>query len=348
MKIKIHLSIIAIATFLVFACSKKHTEQEIIQLESEKIYFEELKMPMKIRFKQGKLLVSENSRISPGLPLIHVLDTDNMSYMFSQGKTGFGPGEISNASDFDLGSNDSTFWVYSSMEKRISEFSLFEQSDLAMHQIKQPVNFFKAYSCLFLTDSTFLGTFVDSPHRLVEFGLTSDFEKGYGSLENFTERTDLDYFNLSQINSGWFNSNPEKSVFAIASIYYDKIDVFDTRTKEFKTIYGSDPEVFEFELHQEASGSTVIWAWDAPYQYRDLEITEDRIYALYGGISEPEIQKTSEVAKTLRVYDLDGNLLEQYELDRSLRSIALDKINKKIYGITTDSDPGIAVFSLPQ
>ena len=233
------------------------------------------------------------------------------------------------------------------MEKRISEFSLFEQSDLAMHQIKQPVNFFKAYSCLFLTDSTFLGTFVDSPHRLVEFGLTSDFEKGYGSLENFTERTDLDYFNLSQINSGWFNSNPEKTVFAIASIYYDKIDVFDTRTKEFKTIYGPDPEVFEFELDQEASGSTVIWAWDAPYQYRDLEITEDRIYALYGGISEPEIQKTSEIARTLRVYDFDGNLLEHYQLDRSLRSIALDIKNKKISGITTDSDPGVAVFSLP-
>lgn len=317
-------------------------------LESKKIYFEELKMPMIVRFKKGNLLVSENPRISPDLPLIHVIDADDMAYRFSQGKTGFGPGEISDASDFDLGSNDSTFWVYSSMEKRISEFSLFEQSELAMHQIKQPENFFKAYSCLFLTDSTFLGTFVDSPYRLVEFGLTSDFEKGYGSLENFTERTDLDNFNLSQINSGWFNSNPEKTVFAIASIYYDKIDVFNTRTKEFKTIYGPDPEVFEFELHQEASGSTVIWAWDAPYQYRDIEITEDRIYALYGGISEPNIQKTSEVAKTLRVYDLDGNLLEQYDLDRSLRSIALDRDNKKVYGITTDSDPGIAVFSLPQ
>ncbi|PZV76824.1 TolB-like protein [Algoriphagus aquaeductus] len=348
MNFKITLSIIAIAIILAPACSKKRTEQETIQLKSEKIYFEELKMPMKIRFKNGKLLVSENSRITPGLPLIHVLDTFNMSYLFSQGKTGFGPGEISNASDFDLGSKDSTFWVYSSMEKRISEFSLFEQSDLAMHQIKQPVNFFKAYSCLFLTDSTFLGTFVDSPHRFVEFGLTGDFERGYGSLENFTDRTDLDNFNLSQINSGWFNSNPEKTIFAIASIYYDKIDVFDARTKEFKTIYGPDPEVFEFELHQEASGSTVIWAWDAPYQYRDIEITEDRIYALYGGISEPAIKKTSEVAKILRVYDLDGNMIEQYELDRSFRSIALDIENKKLYGITTDSDPGIAIYSLPQ
>jgi hypothetical protein len=218
---------------------------------------------------------------------------------------------------------------------------------LQKKQIKQPVNFFKAYSCLFLTDSTFLGMFVDSPYRLVEFGLYSDFEKGDGSLENFTERTDLDDFNLSQINSGWFNSNPEKTVFAIASIFYDKIDVFDARTKKFKTIYGPDPEVFDFELHEEASGATLIWSIDIPYQYRDIEITNDRIYALYGGISEPEIQKTSEIARTLRVYDFDGNLLEQYKLDRSINSIALDIENKKIYGITTDSDPGIAVFSLP-
>lgn len=281
------------------------------------------------------------------MPPIHVITADDLSYAFSQGKIGFGPGEISNVSEFDFGSNDSTFWIYSSMEKRISEFSLYEHSELAIHQIKQPENFFKAFSCLFLTDSTFLGMFVDSPHRLVEFGLTGNYEKGYGTLENFTGRPDLDNFNLAQINNGWFNSNPEKSVFAIASIYYDKIDVFNTRTKEFKTIYGPDPKVYELLVSDEDGGLSVGFSWDAPYQYRDIELTEDRIYALYGGISEPEIQKTSEIAKTLRVYDMNGNLLEQYELDRSLRSIALDIKNKKIYGITTDSEPGIAVFSLP-
>lgn len=347
MKIKLLLILFQVSILFVFACSEEKLEKEIRLLESKKIYFEELKMPTKVRFKKGKLLVSENSRISPDLPLIHVIDANDMSYIFSQGKSGFGPGEISDATDFDLGSNDSTFWVYSAIEKRISEFSLFEQSELAKYQIKQPENFFKAYSCYFLTDSTFLGMFVDSPYRLVEFGLTNDFEKGYGQLENFTERTDLDNFNLSQINSGWYNSNPGKTVFAIASIWYDKIDVFDVRTKEFKTIYGPNPKVSGFELNYERGGPDVIWDRDAPYQYRDIEITNDRIYALFGGISQPEINRTSEIAKTLRVYDFDGNLIEQYQLDRSLRSIALDIENKKIYGITTDSEPGIAVFSLP-
>ncbi len=347
MKTKPFLAFLQIPIILAFACSEKQLETEITQLESKKIYFEELKMPRKVRFKKGKLLVLESSRISSGLSLIHVIDADDMSYMFSQGKTGFGPGEISDATEFDFGGNDSTFWVYSSIEKRISEFSLLEKSELAIHQIKQPVNFFKAYSCLFLTDSTFLGMFVDSPYRLVEFGLYDDFEKGYGSLENFTDRKDLDNFNLSQINSGWFNSNSDKTVFAIASIFYDKIDVFDARTKEFKTVYGPDPEVFDFEVSYKDSGPSLSFSWDAPYQYRDIEITKDRIYALFGGISQPEINKTSEIARTLRVYDFDGNLLEQYQLDRSLNSIAVDMENKKIYGITTDEDPGIAVFSLP-
>jgi hypothetical protein len=131
MKIRLSLPFCQILLILAFACSEKHTEKETMQLESEKIYYEGLKMPMKIRLKNGKLLVSENSRISEGLPPIHVIDTDDMSYMFSQGKIGFGPGEVSDATGFDLGSNDSTFWVYSAMEKRISEFSLFEQSELA-------------------------------------------------------------------------------------------------------------------------------------------------------------------------------------------------------------------------
>ncbi|GMQ28775.1 BF3164 family lipoprotein [Algoriphagus confluentis] len=347
MKIKLYVIPLFIFIILPFACSEKIRIGENPLLESEKIEFEELRIPRKVRYKNGKLVVSENSRISPDLPLIHVIDSKKMSYMFSQGKNGFGPGEISDATDFDLGFNDSTFWVYSAVEKRISEFSLFEKSDLAINQIKQPVNFFKAYSCLFLTDSTFIGIFVDSPYQLVEFGLDNEFEKGYGTLENFTGRKDLDNFNLAQINSGWFNSNADKSVFAIASIFYDKIDVFDTKTKEFKVIYGPEPELFDFELYQDESGASVIWAVDTPYQYRDIELGKDKIYALYGGISEPEINRTSEIARNLRVFDFDGNLLEQYYLDRSLVSIAIDFENKKMYGITTDKEPGIAVYSLP-
>ncbi|SIN70498.1 BF3164 family lipoprotein [Algoriphagus halophilus] len=347
MKIKFFLFILHTILLGSVSCSDREEVIEIVELKSKKFYFEEIKIPMLIQSKKGKLVVSEHPRIAPGLPLLHVVNGGDMTYEFSHGKVGFGPGELSDVSGFDLGSNDSTFWVYSAMEKRISEFSLFESSDLAKDQIKQPENFFKATDCLFLTDSTFLGMFVDSPHRLVEFGFDNDFEKGYGTLENFTARNDLDNYNLSQINSGWFRSNEDKSIFAIACIYYDKLEVFNSKTKEFKTIYGPDLEVFDFEVKYKTSGPSLLFPWEAPYQYRDIAITNDRIYALYGGISEPEISQTSEIARIIRVYDLDGNLLELYHLDRSLRSIELDIENEKIYGITTDSDPGIAFFKLP-
>ena len=68
----------------------------------------------------------------------------------------YGPNEISDAHLFDPGFSDSTFWVNSAMNKRISEFSLHDTIQDSINEFRQPEVMYAAYKVLMITDSSFL------------------------------------------------------------------------------------------------------------------------------------------------------------------------------------------------
>jgi hypothetical protein len=86
---------------------------------------------------------------------------------------------------------------------------------------------------------------------------------------------------------------------------------------------------------------------DNPYKYRDISITQDYIFALYGGIGEFEYRKTSKIAEKIYVFTHKGEPVAILELDCSIGGLTVDTSKKKIFGFTTDENPGIAVFDLP-
>jgi hypothetical protein len=57
---------------------------------------------------------------------------------------------------------------------------------------------------------------------------------------------------------------------------------------------------------------------------------------------------TGKLAEKLFVFPHDGEPLFKLIPDRSLQAIVVYESKGEIYGLTTDEDPGIAVFKLPQ
>lgn len=277
---------------------------------------------------------------------IHLIDLDEKKYSTSFGTIGFGPGEISDASSIEFGEVDSLFHIYSSIDKKISAFSI-GQTKYALHQVKQVKDFFKAYSVKCFTDSTFIGLTVDSPARLIEFNKRGDSISSFGRIQNFTERKDMDYFNLSQINMGWFESNSTRTHYVVASIFTNRIEIFDKEAGEIKSIFIGPTEYTKFDLVSERSGQSVHWDLSTPYFFRDVVVVNKTIIALFGGLSERHIQENSEIAKTVYLISLEGEILVKLNLDTSIRSLAVSNDLKKIFGITTDSDPGIVEFDIP-
>lgn len=322
---------------------KIFTEKEIF---SEKLLFNQLINPQKIFIKGNTIIVFERTGILEYQPPIHLIDLKSHQYLSPCGKLGFGPGEISDAHNFDHGFDNTTFWVYSAIDKKISEFNLTDCMEISLNQIKQSEHFFKVYNALFSEENKFIGMQVDSPYRFLEFDIISNEEKGYGSLKNFTDKNIEDPFILSQLNMGWFGSSADKNIFAVAYNFFPVIEIFNKKSDEFHFFESNESFKAKFQIIGNNNNEYVYWDLNSPYQFRDIFITANHVYALYGGFSENQIKSHSLVANKIYKLNLKGELIDIYQLDRSINNFAVNESENVIVGITTDENPGLAFFKL--
>ncbi|UZD24764.1 BF3164 family lipoprotein [Algoriphagus halophytocola] len=301
------------------------------------------------------LIISENRRNDPTYPLIRIFRKSPLSYFSSKGKPGFGPLEIPSATLVESGPNDSTFTVYSGMSKTLTDFSLADTSLLGINQYKQPEGLYEVYKMFHATDSTMLGIKSIDENRLVEISLKDGKRiAGYGKWEKIPNADHLiDYsdpivnFHLGQINKGWFKANRKEGLFVTAGVYRDRIEIFDYNNKKFTVVEGPRLDLPKFEIVPSGANSVVIFDIENKYGHRDIYIDDKYIYDLYGGFNEEEIFENNVVAKTIYILTHSGDVVGMLHLDISIRGLVVDTSLKKIYGITTDKDPGIAVFDLP-
>ena len=87
----------------------------------------------------------------------------------------------------------------------------------------------------------------------------------------------------------------------------------------------------------------------------DVQIAGNEIYALYSGADREEMSKAlrsgesfPDGGRTLRVYDLGGNLLRQYDLDISIQGFHVDLDRKQILGFSNNSNDLFYSFNLPE
>lgn len=145
--------------------------KNVFNLKGEKSYFPEIINPIDINAVGDFLIISENRRNDPKYPLIHILQKSPLLYKSAKGKPGFGLFEIPDITLVESGPNDSTFTVYSSMDKKLTDFSLKDTSILGINEYKQPEGLYGVYRMYHATDSTMLGIMANDPNRLVEFSL---------------------------------------------------------------------------------------------------------------------------------------------------------------------------------
>lgn len=351
-----HYLLIILSLFAFIRCDSKKPKSPFdfevnklpeFNLKSEKHYFPEVINPMHVKQKGDYLILLEIYRIPPEKPLVHLINKNDLSYFSSKGVTGFGPNEISNAELFETGFDDNTFWIYSSRSKRMSEFSLRDINRLSISEFRQPEDMFMIYNMYYTKDTTFLGISASDPHRLIELNQEGKRINAYGTWEKIPERSDLDDYLLGELNKGWFRVNPDKTIFVKASIFRDRLEIFDYSTKEFVVVDGPRLELPKFEISGSGANSALIFNPEEAYGHRDIAFGKSYIYDLYGGYNEMHIQQTNVIAKTVYILTTKGDMVAKLNLDQSVRSITVDESLGKIYGITTDEDPGIAVFDIP-
>lgn len=331
---------------------KYFTEEDItkkISLKGKKCYFEELVSPRKIINKGDYLVVSESRRINSDMPMIHILDSKSLSYYQNKGVMGFGPGEIPDVFVLDPGFDDSTFWVASGMAKTFSEFHLKDQNQLSNQQIKQEGGFYMTAQMCWTPDITVMCRMINDPHQFVEFDLEGNRLKNFGAWKNDPLSKDLNDYMISELNKGWMSANAKEDVYVSVGIYRDRIELLRKDLGTIITIDGPKLTIPKYKISKgnKGGGEILIVDYDEPIPYLDVTVGNEYFYALYCNKNERELQKNGDYGTRIFVFDFDGEFVHEYELDRSVRAITINSDRNIIYGITTDEDPGIAVFELP-
>ena len=349
-----------ILILIAHSCSKEPvsdftiSEKSSFALTGNKVYLPELIMPYKIELKGSFLIVIESSRLPENKPLIHIINKKDLSYHLGKGVMGIGPNEITDAHLFDPGFSDSTFWVNSTISKRMAEFSLYDTSKLSISEFKQPQNMYSVINMQLITDSSYLCVMAADANKLVAFSRTGERLGGYGKWESLEDRgiesdgSQINNYIISEVNSGWFKRSSFNKLYVKAGIHRDRLEIFDFKTKSFIELDGPRMELPGFDIVGSGVNTGVIIADNHPYGHRDIAFSENYIYDLYGGYSEQDYLSKGILAKTIYVIEKDGEVKYKLDLDVSIRCLTVDENLGKIYGITTDEDPGIAVFDMPQ
>lgn len=347
--IKILLGIIIFAT----SCNPKQPNENIFDpealksvfLESEKFNNPKIINPLFLFSMDSFLIVTEDRRISPDQPLVHLFLKESLTYFSSKGSIGFGPYELPSADVFNRGHSEGTFLLYSGMDKKFVAYDIYDSSRLGISEFKMPESETPLGLLYFLPDSTFIGMSTYDENKYLEVNFQGNKVNGYGKWEEIEGKKDLSFFHHFILNNGWFRVDDDFSLFVNASIFRDRLEIFDLKTRKIKTIDGPSAELPDFEFYEPNMPLNIPIS--NPFRYRDVFISKNRIYALYGGLNEAHYKKTSELAKKIFVFTRNGEPVLKFDLDRSISSIVVDERLNKIYGVTTDEDPGIAVFNIP-
>jgi hypothetical protein len=336
---------------LFIACNqKKATEidpQDVptYLLTSKKFNSSVILNPRRLFEKNDVLLVIEDYRMPPNLPLIHIFKKEPLTYLHSKGQRGVGPLEAQSVEVLQYSSSDSTFLMYSGMDRKFIEYSLYDSSKLGIREFKIP-DFEVPLGTFFMRpDSIFVGIPTYAPNKIVEADFHGKKRAAYGAWEQVEGKKEMSDFHHYNLNQGWFKTNEAFTIFVNACIYRDRLEIFNVETKALKVVDWPSQELPEFNFYGPTMPLDIPMT--NPFRYRDVVITNDRIYALYGGISHVEHKKTGELAKKIIVFTLTGKPLLIFELDRSISSLVVEEGSNSIYGLTTDENPGIAMFKIP-
>ncbi len=318
---------------------------KVININSLKYDFKEFMDPWKVEMVGEHLIVLEDRRISPELPLIHIIDINNWGYFKSKGVIGFGPGEIPSTTLIEKGFDDHTFFVYSSMDKVLSKFNINDSNRYSIDQFKQPADVNSIIKMFPLTDSTYIGISTNDSSKIIEFDKEGKRIAEYGEWQKMPKLKEFSNFNHFVLNQGWFKGDRELGLYVRACIFRDRLEVFNYKSKGFKVIDGPDLNLPEFENY--GPNVPLNIPISNPFRYRDVSFSSRHIYALYGGINDQTIRETGEIARKIFVFSHSGEPLAKLNLDRSIQGLVINEKKGEIYGLTNDKDPGIAVFKIP-
>lgn len=312
-------------------------------LKSQKYIFDQIQVPNSIIKVDSKIVVSEMA----GDTLISVINAEDMTFDYKFGQEGMGPGEFYKIWNLYPSSETNQFWIYCPETKISTLYNLAEgEIEKTYKQTSDDVlavQFAPTYR------NSFIGIKADGSYQFAEFSNKGSEIAGFNTWDGYIEKSeDIPKNVIASVHQGKLYSNPNQDKFALACINRDMIEVLDLKDSSILSIRGPENIIPEFKVDYSAGYPMALSDPKTDiYCYYGAFLSEKYIYGLYSGETSIDVnQNHSDIAKIIYKFSYAGELIAAYKLDTSIQSIQVDEKLGKIYGVTTDENPGIAIFTM--
>lgn len=138
----------------------------------------------------------------------------------------------------------------------------------------------------------------------------------------------------AELFQGSLRSAPVRARHVLASRFASRIDVFDEATSTMTTVWG--PHRFAPRAGK----------YETRFGYLDTAPTAWGFFALYSGRTREAFPGRANYGSTIHVFDWNGVLMESYELDADVISIALGEEDGILYAVRHDPVPAVVMYDL--
>lgn len=313
-----------------------------ITVKSERIHLDStyFRYPYRIKIKDS---------------IVVIMDLHGVNYFFTAftypdwkplgrfGKRGEGPEEMLSAEAFRFHSLDSLYTLDTN-RSRLTRWSLSlekqtiyrEETILLDDKIITPLDFC-LYNNLFLIPD-YLGN--------CHFFEVNDRGALTGQQGEIPEKEDNNKAALAQAWRSFTDYNKINGIYAMATQLGEVIEIYDLNTGTHTTTCGPNGKP-KFRVHKGNSIPIGIMG------FGDIKVTDHYIYATFQGISFQEKLRSvqngenpEDGGRFLYVFDLQGNPIKKYILDRPVYGFEIDEQTNTILTLSVEEDQPVAKFKM--
>ena len=239
-------------------------------------------------------------------------------------------------------SKENTFSFYDLNRRRYSTIYLNEEdgSWRVEHQFKS--DSLAHIYVLPIVNNQYIATGMYEDYRLVLLDKDGAFQKGFGELPyRDEEERKVNGMIRSEIYQGELTVSPSGNKVAHA---LQKADIiyFYTITADGNLILKSE-QLKSYPQYRYDVGAIDR---DSPLHYMGICSTEEYVYTLYSGRNYKDDKDKAFYGNLIRVYNWDGMLVKQLQLDIDVCQFVVTQDNQEIYAISYLPDPVLVVFNL--
>ena len=325
------------------ACGRKETspiyfpENEYLSIsEIKQIEDVPIRYPFRVRATGSCLYVMD---LHGNDYYCHQVEYPSMKHCRSVAKKGRGPGELLDAENIRL-NRQGELWILDANHAKINSFRTDEDSVYC--EIALDKQLIRTLDFAFYEDSLLIVPDYTGTHRFDILHADGNIWESRGQLPLRRKDKTIPDLVYAQAWRSFLDYNPENGLLAIVTQLGEVVEIYSLPGDSLvNVVYGKEGE----PRFQYRNGYAVP---DGIMGYSDVFVGNKYIYALFWGHSFRDIRRDASIegGNCLQVFDLFGNPVKQYSLDRYITGFCIDEEKGKIIGLDVNNDQPVVEWKI--